>query len=481
MNGRYGTSRTIYEDDIIDEDTRLLVQERQKSLEQNHELLDLSQDSRNKTNDDDLLLYPTDDNYKTESERQMKIREQENVAYRRFFILPSTFCIAMGLAIPYSGSVFIYPVRASCPDWPAQATTIAISLAVGACAISGFVAGLTVERTGPRVLGLVGSGCGVLGLLLASFIVESCLVPWIYYLSMGVLLGINSGIGYMVGLSTVLSWYPKAAGFAGSYFGGALGVGCLLISEGGARLLQHHSSHSVLMMCAGFVAACNLGFWPFIRWKPINPKPGSSARTPLGTLLRTPKLWVFLLSYWASLTPGWGILTMCTVMLFDSTNLDSKDTSKVLSIYMVIYAVSRAVFGTISDKLGRQPMYVFVCLGQAVLLGTLPLYYESKRHTHLFVVIIALVLILFGGSKVLAPGYIVDNFGVSNRARIVGMSVVCFGCAGLLGGVWISQLYEDAVRHTGFERFRNFCYCMGALTLSASFGFLMVPKMTFEK
>eukprot|EP00040_Diaphanoeca_grandis_P036926 m.238070 g.238070 ORF g.238070 m.238070 type:complete len:326 (-) comp33717_c2_seq5:474-1451(-) len=252
--------------------------------------------------------------------------------YRRFFILPATFFFAMGICVPYNAALFIYPVQEACPSWTAHSSVMTTAVTLGMVGVSGFSSGLIIDRTGPRILGITGSTLGVVGLCATAYVVQHCTSHYLYYATFGIPLGIHSGFGYSMSVNTVLKWYPGKSGFCGSYIGGALGFGGLIVAQVMVSLLKVYDVPAVMYITAGIIACCNFPFWYFISWDTTNAfesadDPNTArakralppvfsrnvAKVPLKTLLCHARLWVFLFSYWATMLPGWGLLSMLTV------------------------------------------------------------------------------------------------------------------------------------------------------------------------
>eukprot|EP00040_Diaphanoeca_grandis_P036923 m.238048 g.238048 ORF g.238048 m.238048 type:complete len:479 (-) comp33717_c2_seq1:189-1625(-) len=417
--------------------------------------------------------------------------------YRRFFILPATFFFAMGICVPYNAALFIYPVQEACPSWTAHSSVMTTAVTLGMVGVSGFSSGLIIDRTGPRILGITGSTLGVVGLCATAYVVQHCTSHYLYYATFGIPLGIHSGFGYSMSVNTVLKWYPGKSGFCGSYIGGALGFGGLIVAQVMVSLLKVYDVPAVMYITAGIIACCNFPFWYFISWDTTNAfesadDPNTArakralppvfsrnvAKVPLKTLLCHARLWVFLFSYWASMLPGWGLLSMLTVYFHDGAGVSKKTAAQLVPVYMVVYAISRSTVGTISDCISRQKLYVTCCAVQAVVFTFLPIIMDFGSPDALFP-LCGVVFVVFGGSKVIAPGYINDVFGAANATRIVGMSIISFGSAGCVGSIAISQLYLLAEDHSkrGYDLFAMYSYAMAGVSVMGTIGFAVIPCM----
>ena len=98
----------------------------------------------------------------------------------------------------------------------------------GVSAIGILVAGLLEKKLSLRVLVLIAALLSTAGLLVSFFVASYSF--WLLFIFYGIMYPMALGIGYSVGLSSVVKWIPKRTGLAFGVVVSGLGIGTLLFN-----------------------------------------------------------------------------------------------------------------------------------------------------------------------------------------------------------------------------------------------------------
>ena len=126
-------------------------------------------------------------------------------------------------------------------------TSTILSVRMVSSAAAAILAGLAIDRYGPRkVFSLMGFFVG-LSLLLTGLTTDA----WQLFITYGLLLSIGTGAGYVVTTSTVLRWFNQKRGLALGIAGTGGGLGTAVISPFAASLVSNLKWRSSIMLLGG--------------------------------------------------------------------------------------------------------------------------------------------------------------------------------------------------------------------------------------
>jgi OFA family oxalate/formate antiporter-like MFS transporter len=126
----------------------------------------------------------------------------------RWLIAAAGVVMQVALGAVYAWSVFRIPLTTTY-GWTISQVTLAFELAILVLGFAAFAGGALMRRLGPRRVALAGGICYGLGTILAG---QAGGNITLLYLSYGVLGGIGLGLGYVVPLATLITWFPDKRG-----------------------------------------------------------------------------------------------------------------------------------------------------------------------------------------------------------------------------------------------------------------------------
>src|SRR5678815_1991779 len=154
--------------------------------------------------------------------------------HNRWIIAFAGVCMQVALGAVNAWSVFREPLVSQF-GWTISEVTFTFTISIFVLGIAAFVGGLWLNRSGPRVVALVGGVLYGLGVFLASF---SAYKLWWLYLSYGLIGGIGLGLGYIVPVAVLVKWFPDRRGLITGVAVGGFGAGALITAPIATRLIQ---------------------------------------------------------------------------------------------------------------------------------------------------------------------------------------------------------------------------------------------------
>jgi len=410
--------------------------------------------------------------------------------YNRWLVPPAALCIHLSIGQVYAWSVFNIPltrllgITNSAPgDWSREQVIWVFSLAIVFLGLSAACAGTWLERVGPRramftsaVLFSGGFLIAALGVALHSII--------LLYLGYGVLGGCGLGLGYISPVGTLIRWFPDRPGMATGLAIMGFGGGALLGSPLATRLMDAFRSpvqagvwqtfvalgllYGVLMLLGALTVRIPPRDWRPAGWTP-RPAPGglvSAHDVHANTAIRTPQFLLLWLMLCLNVTAGIGILGKASDMLQDMFAVDKQAGATFVILLSVANMGGRFLWSSLSDGLGRRPIYALYFGVGAALYALLPSLAKSGAY-HPFVTVCLLIMTMYGGGFATIPAYLRDLFGTMHVSAIHGRLLTAWSLAGVLGPVLLTRWAErqKAAGVPAADSYSQVLYLLSALLL----------------
>ncbi len=403
--------------------------------------------------------------------------------YNRWLIPPAALAIHLSIGQVYAFSVFKTPMI---ERFEASHTAIAIifSLAIVMLGLSAAFGGKWMERQGPRKAMALSAVCWVSGFLIASAGVQLNQL-WLVYLGYGVIGGIGLGIGYISPVSTLIKWFPDRPGLATGLAIMGFGGGALLASPLTATLLERYAANpadaivpTMLTLAAIYAVLMTAGAIairvPPDGWKPEGWVPkASSAKSMQSTVnvrvssaVRTPQFYLLWIVLFTNVTAGIGILEQASPMIQDFFgSVDAAAAAGFVGLLSLANMGGRFVWSTVSDKVGRKPIYILY-LGMGSLLY-LVLASIGGSAVALFVVTCFLIVSFYGGGFATIPAYLKDLFGQLEVGAIHGRLLTAWSAAGIAGPLLVNGIADmlQAQGVTGADLYKPSLFVMTGILL----------------
>jgi OFA family oxalate/formate antiporter-like MFS transporter len=301
-----------------------------------------------------------------------------------------------------------------------------------------------IDKYGPRwfmvISGLLCAvGWGALGYIpnLISFYLFFCMA------------GIGVACVYACGVSTAVKWFPDKRGIASGIITAGYGMGAAafnplfqyLINTIGYSdtFLWTGISHGGLIMLSGLVMVN----------PPADYKVAAAAAKPnvrrhdlqftYSEMLRTPQFY-FLFVAMLSVAIGGLMVTASVKPVATNFQIGEVALTVALVMYPLANGLSRILWGSVSDYLGRERTMFIAFLLQAIFL--LALTTLGRQGDAIWVALVVLVFLTWGELYVLFPAVLADMYGSKNSAGNYAFLYSAKGFASLLGGGLAAALFE---------------------------------------
>jgi MFS family permease len=364
-------------------------------------------------------------------------------------VLVATF-VTLGLAYGfwYSYAVFLVAFLREF-GWSRSVVAGAFSLLVMVHGLSGPVLGWLVERFGPRAVIAGGGAVLGVGLLLGAHVTA----VWQLYLTIGVLAALGiSAAGWVPSVVLIRGWFPRSVGTAIGVASAGIGVGIFALVPFAQLLIEWFGWRWALrvlavMAAAWIVPATLLLVRAAGHTAPVATAPstggGPPSSRPYWTLRKVVRTWRF----WATGTvffAGSGATQMLLVhqvaYLVDH-EVPAIVGATVVGVVGACSVAGKAGWGTLSDRIGREPTYTLAFLCVAASVGVLALAgaYPRTPLPYLYAVLIG---VGYAVTAPLTPAIASDLFGGPRFARIFGTLHFTNSLGGALGA-WVAGRIFD--------------------------------------
>jgi len=291
--------------------------------------------------------------------------------------------------------------------------------------------------------------------------------------------GIGVACVYACGVSTAVKWFPDKRGIASGLITAGYGGGAFLFNPVFDYLIQTlgYSStfvwtgvtHGALIALSGLVMVNPPATYKVAAAATVKPNVRRhDLQFTYAEMLRTPQFY-FLFVAMLSMAIG-GLMVTASVK---PVATDFKIGHAALTVALVLYplgnALSRILWGSVSDYLGRERTMFVAFLLQAIFL--LALTTLGRQGDAIWVALVVLVFLTWGELYALFPTVLADLYGSKNSASNYAFLYSAKGFAALLGGGLATNLFEV----TGTWDYPFFA--CAALALISAFMALYVRRM----
>ncbi|HEV7651587.1 MAG TPA: OFA family MFS transporter [Actinophytocola sp.] len=384
--------------------------------------------------------------------------------FNRWLIPPAALAIQLSIGQAYATSVY---KTALVKHFDSSLTAVGLifSIAIVMLGIAAAVTGTWVDRVGPRRAMFTAACFWASGFLIGAVGIATSQL-WLVYLGYGFIGGIGLGIGYISPVSTLIKWFPDRPGLATGLAVAGFGGGALLASPLSRQLMALYDPHynaafSYSTASGGAVAGlfvslaaiyfCVMMFAVFTvkvpapGWRPAGFDPArqrakrlvTTANVSAANAIETPQFLLAWLVLFCNVTASIGILEQASPMIQDFFRESGVSSVGVTAATAFVGLLSlfnmggRFVWSTISDFLGRKPIFVLF-QGVGIFLFIL-LALVGSSSTALFVALACIIISFYGGGYSTVPAYLRDLYGTFQVGAVHGRILTALSAAGIVG------------------------------------------------
>lgn len=301
----------------------------------------------------------------------MTSNSEHNTAYGWVIVTVTFLTLFVVFGIRLSFAVFFVSLIEEF-HWPRAQTATIFSTSMFVFAVISPLAGIALDRWGPKRVFSSGATLLAIGLALSSQVNTF----WQLNLTYGVVAGLGVtilGLGPQAGL--IASWFQEQRGLALGFAFAGTGLGSLVFTPGVERLITHVGWRNAYLI----LAACSAALVPlmvmFLRTAPharFSPKVHGQPQR-LKQVVTQPAFALILLAALGSVGPL-RMLTVHQLAAIVDAGYPRPQAAAIVGMAGAITAVSFVFFGNLSDRVGRQWAYTlgsFCLLGALGMLGSL--------------------------------------------------------------------------------------------------------------
>ncbi|MCL2634378.1 MAG: OFA family MFS transporter [Oscillospiraceae bacterium] len=320
--------------------------------------------------------------------------------------------------------------------------SLAFSLLLLMMTVGSIIGGKLAARYSTRKVVFVGGMVLALGFFLSSFVTSQ--VPWMLWVTYGIIGGLGMGFTYSTTIACAQKWYPHKRGLITGIIVASLGFGGVVLTPLVEKLIDVFGGTGVgepaafRVLSVIFIVVCTIGSL-FLRSPHGEAKANLAAANPTLTkkqyspleMLKTPQYYLIVFSFLLACMGG----VMMINFAKDIANVRVRDAGldEVTLAGMGLAAIGvmavtmsnsggRLLWGFISDKLGRNKVIFILLSGNVVL----PLLVNSVDGLWVFI-LIACIGLFYGGIFSNFPALTADLFGVKHVAMNYGFVLLGFG------------------------------------------------------
>ncbi len=261
--------------------------------------------------------------------------------------------------------------------------------------------------------------------------------------------GIGVACVYACGVSTAVKWFPDKRGIASGIITAGYGMGAAAFNPLFQYLINAIGYSDTFLWTGishgGFIALSGLVMVnPPATYKVAAAAAKANVRRhdlqfTYSEMLRTPQFY-FLFIAMLSVAIGGLMVTASVKPVATNFGIGATALTVALVLYPLANGLSRILWGSVSDYLGRERTMFIAFLLQAIFLVALTTL--GRQGDAIWVALVALVFLTWGELYVLFPAVLADLYGSKNSAGNYSFLYSAKGFASIVGGGLAAILFE---------------------------------------
>jgi OFA family oxalate/formate antiporter-like MFS transporter len=343
----------------------------------------------------------------------------------------------------YAFTLFTPGLKETFPDVPYKNIALIFTLFILFETWPVPVAGYLIDKFGIRKLMLVGASLILAGWLLGGTVATQV---FHHYITYGLIAGTGAGIIYIATVANAVKWFPDkrglAAGLTAAGFGGGAALTLIPISAtiksigwAGAMAGWGIGQGIVAIACALVLSHPPAGWVP-PHWVPPKAVAQTKKQYTGMEMLSTKEFYIMYLMFLMVCTGGLmttGNLSQIAKSLnvFDAKVWGIAIVPFVATIAGITNALARIMWGSISDRFGREYTMAFAFALEGVLIFLMT---QIEGNPLAFMFLMPFVFLAWGEIYALFSAITGDVFGARNASGNYGILYTAKGLASIMAG-----------------------------------------------
>lgn len=348
----------------------------------------------------------------------------------RWQVLIASTAILLCTGAVYAFSVFAGPLSSS-KGWSMAEIMLAFTINSAISPIPMILGGFLTDKGLSKWSITIGGLLFGLGFFLTGLVTS----PAMLYLTYGLIGGLGQGLAYSGCLSNTIKLFPDKKGLASGIITAGMGGAAIIAAPIGNYFVENHDVLYafrmlgiiylvVVLVASFFIKEAPAGFKP-AGWTPTVRNNGQIPNKNWLQMLRSPYFYLIFIMLCAGAFSGLMIASNASVIGQQMFQLSAATAAVYVSLYSLCNCAGRVIWGTVSDKLGRNAtlnIILSVIIVAFVILVTM----HSQVGFALGIIVLGLC---FGGVMGVFPPLVMENYGPANQGTNYGIVFVGYSAA----------------------------------------------------
>lgn len=351
----------------------------------------------------------------------------------RWQVLIASTAILLCTGAVYAFSVFAGPLSAD-KGWSMAEIMLAFTINSAISPIPMILGGFLTDKHLAKWTIIVGGLMFGLGFFLTGLVTS----PSMLYLTYGLIGGLGQGLAYSGCLSNTIKLFPDKKGLASGIITAGMGGAAIIAAPIANSFIQSHDAlyafrmlgifyMIVVAIASFFIKEAPVGFKP-VGFNPPEKHKGLPNKNWIA-MLKTPYFYLIFLMLFTGAFSGLMIASNAAVIGQQMFKLTAGTAALYVSLYSLSNCAGRVVWGSVSDKVGRNNA-LNIILGVIVLAFVVLVTVSSQAGFAIGIIVLGLC---FGGVMGVFPPLVIENYGPVNQGVNYGIIFCGYSGAAFFG------------------------------------------------
>ncbi|EOL41818.1 hypothetical protein RV11_GL001406 [Enterococcus phoeniculicola] len=356
-----------------------------------------------------------------------------NKPINRWVVLIASTTVLLCTGAIYAFSVFAGPLSAL-KGWSMGEIMMAFTINSAVGPIPMILGGFLTDKGWAKWSIMVGGLLFGLGFYLSGLVNS----PEMLYVTYGIIGGIGQGLAYSGCLSNTIRLFPDKRGLASGIITAGMGGAAIIAAPIVNLLIEAEDAlHAFRVLGIAYIVIVAIASF-FIQSAPANYQPEGWTPPTRGTggvnrnwlkMLQTPQFYLIFFMLFTGAFSGLMIASNASNIGQQMFGLSATTAAFYVSLYSLSNCIGRVVWGTVSDRIGRNNT-LNIIFGVIIVAFLLLTTLSSQLGFALGIIILGLC---FGGVMGVFPPIVMENYGPKNQGVNYGIVFCGYSAAAFFG------------------------------------------------
>lgn len=380
---------------------------------------------------------------------------------QKMFVTISAVLLHLAIGSVYAWSILVDPI-VSITGWPIMSMIVVFGVTIFCLGITASLLGNKIKNIHPGKLCVAVFVLYLLGMVLFSVAISNRFFP-LLLLGYGVLLGIGTGIGYLLPIPILMTWYSRFKGIASGIVITGFGFSSLIAAYGYHYCFIYIGIDKAPLIVGGLLSLLIIPSIFFLRPNKTVDEPStveqiSTTDNPFNNK-NFRQLWIL---FFINISVGISVISCLAPMTKELFHISGFEVAAFVGLVGLINGCARFIWSFVSDFIGRPITVAILIAFELAAIVSIIYFHDFDAYKFCILVIVA----CYGGMFALMPSYISDLFGTAKVKSMFSLILSAWGIAGLIAPIILRFLYER------FGSYSDFFY--GILILCCINFFVMI-------